>query len=679
MATHVNPSRRTLMHPGPAIAALAGTTAALGPYAYAFGDSIGALEQTGWFPQPWSLLAACAAVTLGGLTTRADRTWDQGLLTVGVVGVALSLAPALADSPSLTLAVLLLAVGIVFEAWHSDDPLLLRTRALIPTRGELAGTAARAATLTAAAATVALSVGFGVADRFHVLPGFAVAAGMLLRWATEILEERQRLALTAVALTAASAGLYWLWGAVAGHILLVASALVVIPSNERKSAAESPAMLLQQHPAGPLVTSFLLLCAGGSLLLFAPWATTVQGGVHWIDAVFTAVSAVCVTGLITLDTPHDFTLWGQAVILLLIQLGALGIMSYSAAIIITLGKRLGLREERAVASSLSAADRSQLQFVLRRLLTFTFATEAIGAALLATMFRFDGDSLPQAVWRGLFTSVSAFCNAGFALQTDSLIPYQTNPGVLHVVAALIILGGLSPAAALAVPNVLRGKERRAQVQIALAVTAILLVLDFVLVAAFEWQGTLADLSTMDRLHNAWFQSVTLRTAGFNSIPLEAVQPSTLLVMMISMFIGGSPGGTAGGIKTTTAAVMALSVLTAIRGRKEAATFGRRIPTETVDRAAAIVTLGLGTLFLIILALLLTQVMPMEWAAFEAVSALATVGLTIGGTGALDVVGKIVIVFAMFAGRVGPLSLFAFLSSRESVRESGHPAEPIDVG
>ena len=401
----------------------------------------------------------------------------------------------------------------------------------------------------------------------------------------------------------------------------------------------------------------------------------------WIDAAFTAVSAVCVTGLIVLDTPNDFTLLGQGVILLLIQLGALGIMSYSAAIFLTMGKRLGLREERAVASSLSAADRGQLRTVLHRLLLFTFAAEAVGAVLLATLFLLAGDGLGPALWKGLFTAVSAFCNAGFALHSDSLIGYQTNPGVLHVVAALIILGGLSPVAALAAPNVLLGRERRAQVRIVLTVTAILLALDFVLVAAFEWRETLAGLSTMDRLHNAWFQSVTLRTAGFNSIPIENLQPSTLLVMMVSMFIGGSPGGTAGGIKTTTAAVMALALAAAIRGRREVIAYGRRIPPETIDRAGAIVTLGFASALLTMLALLLTQPISLDSAAFETISALATVGLSIGGTSALDVVGKIVVICAMFAGRVGPLSLFAFLSSREQTHRGGvgSPEEPIDVG
>jgi len=354
-------------------------------------------------------------------------------------------------------------------------------------------------------------------------------------------------------------------------------------------------------------------------------------------------------------------------------------MSYSAAVIIALGRRLRLREESLTAASLNAGDRTQLPVVLKQLLWFTFVTEAIGAAPLAALFLAQGDTPLQAIWRGVFTSISAFCNAGFALQTDSLIPYQHQPLILHVVGGLIVLGGLSPAAALAAPGVLRKKERRAQIYLVLGVSAILLVAGFFFIAAVEWDASLSGLPWFDRLHNAWFQSITLRTAGLNSIALDSLQPATLLIMMASMFIGGSPGGTAGGIKTTTAAILFLSVAAAIRGGKVISVFGRRISTTTVDRAAATATLGALTVFVTILALLLTQAMPTSEAVFEAVSALATVGLSVGGTAHLDSVGKLIVAFAMLAGRVGPLSLFAFLATHESSRSAQHPVDTIDVG
>ena len=268
-------ARRTLMHPGPAIAGLAGATATLGPYAYAFGAAVGALDEPGWAPQPWTLLAGSMAISIGGLTTRADRDWDQAVLTAGIAGVLVSLAPALLDRPSLALVVLLLAAWITLDAWFSDSPLLLRARALIPTRAELAGTAARAAALTAVVAAAGLSVGFGGVEPVHLLPGLCLAAGFLARWAWLVRGERRGWAAAAVALAAFALVAFWLLGAVAAHVTLAAATFAIIRANRPRPSGASAA-LLQQHPAGPLVTSFALLCAVGSVLLFAPWASTIE-------------------------------------------------------------------------------------------------------------------------------------------------------------------------------------------------------------------------------------------------------------------------------------------------------------------------------------------------------------------------------------------------------------------
>ncbi len=666
------------MHPGPAIAGLAGITIAVSPYVYSLGVQLDALTGVSLTPQPWTLLAGCLALIFGGLAMNARRKWDQAVVTLGVALILVSLAPKLANNPSLALAVLLPAAALVFNAWESDEPFQVRSHAAVPTRGGLAAAAARAAAVTSATAHVALAVYFRGSESIGSILGLAFAALFAVRWALIVRGDRP-FAIFGVSAAAVAAAIAFVGGPTLAHLLFAAAVLLVIPSPSDGDLTRMVVGSVIHHPAGPLVTSFLLLCGAGALLLHVPAASTVQGGISSIDALFTAVSAVCVTGLIVLDTPHDFTLLGQAIILLLIQLGALGIMSYSAAVIIALGRRLRLREESLIAASLNAGDRTQLPVVLKRLLWFTFVTEAIGAALLTALFLVHGDNLLQAIWRGVFTSISAFCNAGFALQTDNLIPYQHEPLILHVVGILIVLGGLSPVAALAVPAVLRKKERRAQVYLVLGVSAILLVAGFFFIAAVEWNASLAGLSWVDRLHNAWFQSITLRTAGFNSISFDSLRPATLLIMMISMFIGGSPGGTAGGIKTTTAAILFLSIAVAIRGGKEISVVGRRISTTTVDRAAAIATLGALTVFLTVLALLLTQAMPTSEAVFEAVSALGTVGLSLGGTARLDAVGKLIIAFAMFAGRVGPLSMFAFLATRETSRTAQHPVETIDVG
>lgn len=666
------------MHPGPAIAGLAGVTIAVSPYVYSLGVQLEALAGSPLTPQPWTLLAGCLALILGGLAMNARRKWDQAVVTLGVALVLLSLAPKLVDNPSLALAVLLLAAALVFNAWESDQPFQVRSHAAVPTHEGLAAVAARAAVVTAAAAHVALVVYFRGSDSVGSMLGLAFAAIFTLRWALLVRSDRPY-AIHAVSAAAVAAALVFAGSPTLAHLLFAVVALLLIPSPSDSAFTRMVVGSVIHHPAGPLVTSFVALCGAGTLLLHAPAASVMPGGISSIDALFTAVSAVCVTGLIVLDTPNDFTFLGQAIILLLIQLGALGIMSYSAAVIIALGRRLRLREESLIAASLNAGDRTQLRFVLKQLLWFTFVTEAIGAALLAALFLMHGDTPLQAIWRGVFTAISAFCNAGFALQSDSLIPYQQEPLILHIVGGLIVLGGLSPVAALAIPAVLRRQERRAQIYLVLGVSAILLVAGFFFIAAVEWNSSLAGLSWIDRLHNAWFQSITLRTAGFNSIAFDSLQPATLLIMMISMFIGGSPGGTAGGIKTTTAAILFLSIAVAIRGSKEISVFGRRISTATVDRAAAIATLGAITVLVTVLALLLTQAMPASQAVFEAVSALATVGLSIGGTTHLDSVGKLIVAFAMFAGRVGPLSMFAFLATREAFRSAQHPVENIDVG
>lgn len=435
------------------------------------------------------------------------------------------------------------------------------------------------------------------------------------------------------------------------------------------------------HPERLLATTFLSLCVAGSIALSLPVCSATNAAIPPVDAAFTAVSAVCVTGLIVLDTPGGFSPVGHIVILVLIQLGGLGIMTFSTAALRLLGRRMSLRQEGAVAGLISPQDRSQLFSTAGRLIYFTLAVEAAGTACLAVPFILEGDSIARGVWRALFTSVSAFCNAGFALQTDSLIPYQTNPWVLQVVALLIIAGGLSPALVLGAARRARGGRQplSAQAKITLATTGLLLAVGFVFILAVEWNNALAGLSVWDRIHNAWFQSVTPRTAGFNSVDIAAMHPASRSMILAYMFIGGGPGGTAGGVKTTTVALLSLAVIGAVRGRWTVEAFGRRIPRRTVYKAAAISTAGALSVFAALVALELTQEIPADMAFFETVSALGTVGLSTGGTARLDSVGKALIMICMFCGRLGPLTLFMFLTERVHEAVWEHPEEDIDVG
>lgn len=262
-----------------------------------------------------------------------------------------------------------------------------------------------------------------------------------------------------------------------------------------------------------------------------------------------------------------------------------------------------------------------------------------------------------------------------------MIPYQHSPFILHTIGALIILGGLAPLTVFAIPAIVRRSPQPVSAQARLAVSAAvaLLVGGFGFYLAFEWDNSLRGLGTVDKLHNAWFQSVTLRTAGFNSVDLTVVRSVTLIPMFVWMFIGGNPGGTAGGIKTTTVAILLLSAVRGIRGQWTLEAFGKRIPERVFAKATVVVTIAAATSLLASVAVLLTQDMPARVAVFEVVSALGTVGLSIGGTAELDGIGKAIIVVCMFVGRVGGLTLLMFLSNRRPQATLGRPEEEIDVG
>ncbi len=418
------------------------------------------------------------------------------------------------------------------------------------------------------------------------------------------------------------------------------------------------------HPDRLLAATFAGLILFGTILLALPVSSATGQAIPLDAAAFTAVSAVCVTGLAVLDTAKDFTPFGQGVILFLIQLGGLGIMTFSTAAIHLIGRRVSLRQEGVVARIVNAEDRGGLARTAGQLLAFTLVVEAAGALLLTASFAARGMDAGEAAWNGVFTSISAFCNAGFFMHGQSLIPWQAAPEILHVVGLLIICGGLSPLAVLAVPKLVRRQRVPVQARAILYVSGALLAIGFLAFAILEWDRALDGLSGWDRVHNAWFQSVTLRTAGFNSIDLAATGPVTYMFMLVLMFIGGSPGSTAGGARTTTLLVLVVAVIAAVRNRKSVIFARHTVSEVTILKAAAIVTV-MGTLvFGATMALLLTQGLGLKLALFEVISAMATVGLTIGATAELDTVGRVIIMACMFIGRIGALSLLLFLAQGE---------------
>lgn len=436
---------------------------------------------------------------------------------------------------------------------------------------------------------------------------------------------------------------------------------------------------IAEHPARLLAGTFAALGLLGGLVLSFPVCSTIPGGASLMDGIFTAVSASCVTGLTVLDTPRDFTPFGQLVILFLIQVGGLGIMTFSAGFALAIGKRLGIRQEMAVAELVSGEVGGALRKALFRILIITASFEAGGALLLSLRFWSIGDSPGMAVWRGLFTSVSAFCNAGFALQSDNLVPYQQDVIVLNVVATLILFGGFGAGVIAVLPSVLRRRDGLLDARLVLLTSAALLVLATGLIAGFEWNYSLKDLPLGHRLDNAWFQAVTPRTAGFNSLDYAQLQPPTLILTMFLMFVGGSPGSTAGGIKTTTLAILALTTLSALRGQETLRTFGRTVSRRSVQRATAVLILGLGFVFIGVTAITLTQEINFLGALFEVFSAMGTVGLSMGVTTRLDTVGKIIITFLMYAGRIGPLTLFLLFQESRLKDSWQYPEEQVAVG
>lgn len=513
-----------------------------------------------------------------------------------------------------------------------------------------------------------------------LLAALLLAQAQVLCWATLARTGLQRIAWVALLLVAGAGGALALQVGLAAPAAIAASlaplALLPRPGSAGDFREHWWEPLLN-HPARVLITTFLGLCLLGTLLLQLPWAANGRP-IALVDAAFTAVSAVCVTGLTVLDTPRDFTLPGQACILLLIQCGGFGIMTISTVGLHALGKRLTLRQERLL-TTLTETSHQDLFASLALIVRFTLLVELAGAVLLAGGFLAAGASLPRALWQGLFTAVSAFCNAGFALHSANLVPFQTNPLILHTVALLILLGGLAPATCLLLPDWLRGRAIPLAPRLALVTSAALLLAGALAFLVFEWDNALAGLALVDRLHNAWFQSVTLRTAGFNSVDLATVLGPTCMFMHLWMFIGGSPGGTAGGVKTTTIAVLALTFWANITGRGEVIVANRRLPQATINRAVTVVGAGLLVWAAAALGLQITQPLPARSLLFEVTSALGTVGLSLGITPSLDGIGKVIIMLTMFIGRVGPLTLFTLLGGDSAPAGRRCPDARITLG
>ena len=461
-----------------------------------------------------------------------------------------------------------------------------------------------------------------------------------------------------------------------------------------------------RNPTKTLVASFLVLIVAGGGLLMLPKASTGEP-LHVVDALFTATSATCVTGLIVKDTGRDFTFMGQLIILVLIQLGGLGIMVSGAVFALLLGQAFSIRESVAMQDLLSAQTISRIGNMIVFIFVATIMFEAVGTVLLYPMW----DNVPEATahissqwFCSVFHSISAFCNAGFGLFDDSLMRYDGQWQTYGVVCPLIILGGLGFGVLYNLTNMTGNrierffkrllhkqyrfqmeipKRMQLQTKIVLSVSASLIVLGTVAILLLErYSGDTTDPGT--DILGALFQSVTARTAGFNTVDIAAMTPSSKLVLIMLMFIGGSPGSTAGGIKTVTLAVIVMTVVATLRKRDEIEMFRRSVRRVVVGRAFTVTLLFGMVLFATTLALSVTESpLPERFVVldimFEAASALGTVGLSTGVTPTLTWVGKVIIIIVMLVGRLGPLTLLAALTFETKPARYNYPDEAIIVG
>jgi len=436
--------------------------------------------------------------------------------------------------------------------------------------------------------------------------------------------------------------------------------------------------------------SFLLVILLGSVLLALPISSADGNAVPYLDALFTSTTSTCVTGLVTLPTVSTWSIFGQIVILILIQVGGLGVITIMSGLMLLLNREMGISDRLLIQDAFNLNTMSGLTGFIRNVLFGTFIIEGIGAVLYMPVFVPEFGA--KGIWMSVFNSVSAFCNAGIdIIAENSLCNYATNPLINIVTSALIILGGLGYIVWWDVLRVIKSRTPNNRKvfrhltlhsKIAIAVTAGLIIGGAILIFIFEYTNplTIGKMSLFDKIQVSFFQSVTTRTAGFASVPQENLTNASAAVSILLMLIGGSPVGTAGGMKTVTIAVLVCSAIATIRNKNSATMFGRRISEDSIKKAVAVAVafFAIGTTSAVLL--LATGNADVIDAVYETVSATATVGLSRNLTAALNTVGKLIIIVTMYFGRVGPISLAVALGSKsESQNVISEPTEDISIG
>ncbi len=441
-----------------------------------------------------------------------------------------------------------------------------------------------------------------------------------------------------------------------------------------------------------IALGFLGTIAVGTLLLMMPISARSGEITNIVDALFTSTTSVCVTGLVTVPTYAHWTVFGQIVIAVLAQVGGLGVITFTMMFLLALRKKIGMKERLLIQDAYNLDTIQGLVVLVKKIVKGTLAVEGVGAFLY--MLVFIPDFGMRGIWYSIFNAISAFCNAGMdVIGPDSLAPYVGNPIVNITTMVLIILGGIGFPVWWNVLDILRQRHRKRRgirvslhhfslhTKLVIFMTVTLIVLGAFFVFALEYNNpaTLGELPLWQKIQAAFFQSVTTRTAGFFTISQAGLNKATALICCILMFIGGSPSGTAGGIKTTTTAILVLTVVSIIKGRRDTEMFGRKVGDIAVRRALSI--FGVSFVVMLLAVIILAAIQPGDFmdCLFEVISAIATVGLSRDFTTELTLAGRIIIIITMYIGRIGPISLALFFNSKRFVNVKTYPEERVSVG
>lgn len=432
-----------------------------------------------------------------------------------------------------------------------------------------------------------------------------------------------------------------------------------------------------------LSLGFISVILIGTILLTLPISSINGEFTNIVDAMFTSTSAVCVTGLIVLDTATHWSTFGQCIILLLIEIGGLGFMSFTTLLAILIGKKITLKQRLLIQESMNTFSLQGLVKMVKHILIFTTTIQLLGAVVLSFVFIPDY-GLKRGIYYSIFHSVSAFCNAGFDLigEFRSITVYYNHSILILTISALIIIGGLGFTVWSEIYHYRETRRLSVHSKIVLVVSGVLLLGGFLAFFALEYNNpnTLQDMNFKDKIVNAFFASVTPRTAGFNTIDLAGMTTASKFLTIFLMFIGGSPGSTAGGLKTATFGILLITVISVIRGREDSEAFGRRFPKELVYKAFSLFFIAMSIVLIVTLVLSVTENNERFLdLLYEATSAFGTVGITTGVTQELSTIGKFIIMISMYFGRVGPLTIAFAITKKRKKKNYKYPEGKILIG